>query len=500
MPIKTPQQYYEGLRDGRVVYLGGKRIQDVTKDPILRIAADWCGMDYVLMQDPKYQPLMTRKNAKGEMESVLFYPSKTKEDLLRRREIIQLGCRICHGKTPSAKFTGIDALNSLTIVARRIDKNLGTNYTEHVENFRRYLIEHDSAVAAGMTDVKGDRSLRPSQQKLHQDYYVRIVDETNDGIVVRGAKAHISMAPTVDEIIVLPTRNMHEEDKDYAVAFAVSPSAKGITIIPSRPEITEEDVDNIFDHPITASIYLADSLIVFDDVFIPNDRVFLKREWQFAADYAYIFADFHRLSSDATQVIENEMLLGMAALMAEYNGLERNAVIREKLIWLATYSEISEILGRAAIDHCIPAETGLDLVIPNPLYSNLSKFYAANNYHEATKLVQDIAGGIVATIPSFRDWQNPDTHNLIEKYLGAKDTVSTENRMKMINLIRDCTTPYEAVLRIHAEGSLAAQKLSIFQLADIERAKASAKHAARIKDGTEHPVFKDLPEYPNRQS
>jgi aromatic ring hydroxylase len=140
MPIRTPQQYYEGLRDGRVVYLGGKKIKDVTKDPILRIAADWCGMDYVLMQDPRYQPLLTRKNEKGELESVLFYPTKTIEDLLRRREIIQTGSRICYGKSPSAKFTGIDALNVLTVVSRRTDRRFGTNYTERVEKFRKHLL------------------------------------------------------------------------------------------------------------------------------------------------------------------------------------------------------------------------------------------------------------------------------------------------------------------------------------------------------------------------
>ena len=497
MAIRTPQQYYEGLRDGRVVYMGGKKVEDVTKDPIIGIACDWCAMDYVLMQDPRYQPLMTRKNEKGELESVLFYPTKTLEDLLRRREIIQVGSRICYGKCPSAKFTGIDALNALTVVSRRMDKRFGTRYTERVENFRRHLLERDYAVAAGMTDVKGNRTLRPAQQKPHQDYYVRIVDETDKGIVVRGAKAHISLAPVVDEIIVIPTRNMHEEDKDYAVAFAVSPSAKGITLIPARPDITEEDVGNFFDHPITASIYLADSMIIFDDVFVPNERVFMKREWSFAADYAYVFADFHRLSSDAIQAVENEMLLGMGALMAEYNGLERAPAIREMLTWLAMYAQITEALGRAACDHCI-TEPESGLVIPNPIYSNMSKLYGSDHYHQATKYVQDIAGGIVATIPSSKEWKNPETRKMMEKYLGGKDGIPTENRLKLINLIRDYASSYESVLRIHAEGSLAAQRLSVYNLADFERCKAMAKRAARIKDGTEHPLFNQLPDFPVR--
>ena len=147
--------------------------------------------------------------------------------------------RTCFGKPSGAKFTGKDGLNALTVVTPRIDKQFGTNYAERVEAYRKYLQKNDPTVALGMTDVKGDRSLRPSKQQPHQDYYVRIVDESRDGIVVRGAKAHISQSPLSNEIIVLPCRAMREEDKDYAVAFAIPANTKGITFISSEPEIKE---------------------------------------------------------------------------------------------------------------------------------------------------------------------------------------------------------------------------------------------------------------------
>ena len=136
------------------------------------------------------------------------------------------------------------------------------------------------------------------------------------------------------------------------------------------------------------------------------------------------------------------------------------------------------------------------MVYPNPMIANIAKFFFADNWHQATKYIQDIAGGIVATIPSAKDFMNPETHDIIEKYLGGKAGIPTEHRIQLIKLIRDLTSTYEDVLTIHAEGSLAAQRLSIYTLADFERYKAAAKRAARIKDGTEHPIFSQLPEFP----
>ncbi|MDH5364566.1 MAG: 4-hydroxybutyryl-CoA dehydratase [Dehalococcoidia bacterium] len=493
MAIRTAQQYVESLRDDRVVYFMGQRVKDVTQHPILRICANWMAMDYFLQHDPNYQGLVTEKNEDGELVAFVFMPQRSAGDLLRLREIVKLWARVCYGKPPGAKFVGKDGLNAVTVVTQRIDRQFGTNYAERVEEYRKYLEKTDAAIVEAMTDVKGDRSLRPSQQKTHKDYYVRIVEERNDGIVVRGAKAHISGAPLSNEIIVLPTRAMREEDKDYAVSFAVPANAKGLTLISAEPEM--KDAGNFFDYPIGASLYLNDAMVIFDDVFVPNERVFMKGEWPFAGQVAYMFGNFHRLSAETYKAVELELVTGAAALMAEYNGLERASHIQDKLTWLVLYTEATEVLGRAACEHCV-SEPDSDLVYPNPMYANIAKFFFADNWHQATKYIQDIAGGIVATVPSAEDFMNPETHDMIDKYLGGKDGIPTEHRIRLIKLIRDLTSSYEDVLTIHAEGSLAAQKLSIYSLADFERYKAAAKRAARIKDGTKHPIFSPLPEFP----
>ncbi len=493
MALRTPQQYIESLKDGRIVYFMGKRVEDVTDHPILRICIKWMAMDYVMQQDPKYRDLVTAINEYGDPVSFVFMQQKSRADLMRLREIVKLWARVCYGKPSGAKFVGKDGLNAVTVVAPHVDKACGTQYAQNVEAYRKYLQDTDASLALAMTDVKGDRSLRPSQQQPHQDYYVRIVEERPDGIVVRGAKAHISEGPLSNELIVVPCRAMKEDDKAYAVSFGVPANAKGLSFISAEPEIKE--ADNFFDYPLSASIYINDAMVIFDDVFIPNERIFLKGEWPFAGDIAHMFGNFHRLSAETYKAAELELVTGAAALMAEYNNVAKMGHVRDKLTWLTYYTEATEIMGRAACEHSV-TDPDSGLVYPNPMYANIAKYFFADNWHQAIKYVQDIAGGIVATAPSSLDYENPELRPLIDKYLGAKLGVKTEHRLKLIKLIRDLGSSYEDVITLHAEGSLAAQKLSIFALADFNRYKAAAKRAARIDDGTSDPIYSELPVFP----
>jgi 4-hydroxybutyryl-CoA dehydratase/vinylacetyl-CoA-Delta-isomerase len=493
MALKTPQQFLDSLRDGRVVYCEGEKVEDVTKHPILKITNEWVATDYVMSNDARYQDLLTDIDADGERVAFALQPQRSKEDLLRLREVVKLWARVCLGKPTGAKFVAKDGLNAVTVVSRRVDKKYGTHYAENVEAYRKLLQKKDLAFAMGLTDVKGDRSLRPSQQKQHKDFYVRIVEERADGIVVSGAKTHISQAPACNEILIAPCRAMREDDKAYAVAFGVPVNAKGVTLISAEPEVAEGY--DLFDHPLAGSVYINDALIAFENVFIPNERIFLKGEWEFAGDVAYMFANFHRLSAETYKAIELELFTGAAILMAEYNGIEKAAHVREKLTWLVMYTELIEILGRAAVEHCIK-EPDSDLVYPNPMIANICKYEFANNWHEATKYIQDIAGGIVATVPSSKDFYNPETRAIMEKYFAGKAGIPTEDRLRMVKLVRDLTSSYEDVLTIHAEGSLEAQKLSILQLADFDRYKAAALRAARIENTKGHPIFDGLIPFP----
>jgi len=493
MGIRTAKEYLESLKDGRVVYVNGEKVEDVTSHPILKLTARGCAMEFALAGDPRYRELFVEHMEDGEPVSFVFLPPRSSEDLLRRRKILQTLVRTTVGRFVSAKLVGNDVLSSLTIVSHRMDKKLGTNYSERVEAYRRHLLKNDLTVAGAMTDVKGDRSLRPSDQVPHKDYYLRIVEERSEGIVVRGAKIHIGKGPVSNEIFVCPTRALREEDKEYAVSFAVPANTPGVLQISRSPDVFEEGY--IHDHPFNMIYFGAQSMIIFDDVFVPMERVFLKGEWEFGGDIVHMFSNFHRLTSDAYKYPELEILVGLGELLAEYNGLEKFKHIRDKLAWLTYYVEATEALGLLACRDCV-VDQDFGLAYPNPLYSNISKLFHADNYSKAIKIIEDIGGGILATVPSFKDFENPETRPFLEKYLGGKDGVPTEHRLRGILAARDICNCFNTVAAIHAEGSLSAQYLSLYGLRDKGRYKAAARRMAGISDGREHSLFRDLPPYP----
>jgi 4-hydroxybutyryl-CoA dehydratase/vinylacetyl-CoA-Delta-isomerase len=430
----------------------------------------------------------------GEPYNMCFKPPESADDLVRRQEIQVLQARIQGGRSSGAKFVGIDALHAVTAASRMIDKKLGVSkYTERVEAFREKCKKTDAALAGGVTDVKGDRKLRPSEQKQHRDFYVRVVDESKDGIRVNGCLAHISHATYVNYIIVVPCRAMREEDKEYAVAFAVSPAAEGVTLIHPQRESIEWGA--YFDYPLAGYNVGADCMIIFDNVFIPWEHVFLCKEWEYAPLVTYQFANFHRLSGLSNKIGMVTLDVGAALLMAEYNGLEKDPIIRDKLSWLVWYAETVKALGKAAAANPTTDST-TGWLYPDRMMTNCAKFFGADKHHEAMKIIQDIAGGLVATIPSAKDYDNPDTHDMLEKYLAGKEGVPTEYRIRAIKLVKELANIEASVGSIHAEGSLAAQKMTFLHIADLEEYKAAAKWACGIKEAKEHPLYQGIMDRP----
>jgi 4-hydroxybutyryl-CoA dehydratase/vinylacetyl-CoA-Delta-isomerase len=471
MALKTVEEYLESIRDDREVYLDGRRVEDVTEDPVLKKMAVYAATDYAIAQDPDYQDLVTETLDDGDRVHFVFVPPKSTEDLMRRREIIKLVARVCLGKPGGAKFTGIDGINGVALACRHIDRKIGTDYSARLEKFRRHCMDIDAAVSLCMTDVKGNRSLHPHKQQGHQDYYLRIVSSGEDGIVIRGAKVHISNTAVAHEMVVLPCRAMRKEDRDYAVACAVPINTKGLKIIGNAG-------DGV--HP----------MIVFDDVFVPTERIFLAGEWEYAAEMPYMFSTYHRLSADTYKYAELELMIGAAGLMAEYNGLESVSHIRDKLAWLVMYAEGTEALGKAAVQNCeLDADSGY--AYPNTIYSNVAKFFFANQYHEAEKHLQDIAGGLVSTLPSMAELDNPETSKYIKKYLGINEEITAEKRMRLFKYIQHLCSYHSGNVTVHAEGSLAAQRLTLYRMADWDRYKAFAKRACGIE--TDHPEVVKLP-------
>jgi len=488
--IRTVEQYLESLDDGREVWCLGEKVADVRTHPTISTIIKNACMDYVLPNRPDFHELFVTQNEDGEDINFLLTFPKTQEDLLRRRECYTVGIR--SGGGVIVHCMGADALAAYSVAAEVMDEKLGTEYTERVEQYRKYLQKNDLAITGAMTDVKGDRSLHPSQQKQHEDFYLRIVDRQKDGIVVRGAKVHISASLCTNEILVLPCRTHGEADKDYALAFATPANAPGVKFLGVEPTARLYGEEAQFDCPSTNHMQPSESLIIFDDVFVPWERVFMCGEWEYSQTLVYAFAGYHRLFGSCKMTGTLELMTGAASLLAEYNGIQRADHIRKKLAWMAMITEAVQMLGKTACLEPV-TELGMDVMMPNRMAINASKYTYASNFHQMCQYLQDIAGGLATSVPSFRDWSNEELQPYIEKYLGAKDGVPTEDRLRVLRLIKDITNTHYQVDTIHGEGSMAAQQIFLYASGDWKKLQAAAQRAAHISGWQDDPIYGRLP-------
>lgn len=471
MGLMSAEEYKASLRDGREVYYKGERVEDVTRHPTIGIAVDHAAIDYRMAESAAYRELAVVEG-EGEPYSRYYHIPKSSDDLTRRSRLIEQATALGGTLVVLIKEIGTDALFSLKIVADALEKASSRGVADRVDAFYRYCRKRDLAVAVAQTDVKGNRSLRPSQQK-DPDLYLRIVEERKDGIVVRGAKMHTSVITNCHEVIVLPTRAMGEGDDDYAVAFAVPVATKGLKLIASSYGADGKEAS---EYPISSRHKMMETLTIFDDVFVPEERVFLKKQAAFAGPLALQFVEFHRFTAVSYKLPLIDFFVGAAMLAAEANGITRAGHVREKLIQLIFYAESVRALLEKAAQTCVLKGPGI--AVPNPLYTNMAKYQFAHHFHEAVKMVQDISGGILATFPSGKDAADPELGRYVDKFLQGAG-IDGKSRLRLMHVISDITTGdfggYQAVLAVHAEGSLEAEKLAILRAYNPERATAYAR-------------------------
>ncbi|MBW1668078.1 MAG: 4-hydroxybutyryl-CoA dehydratase [Deltaproteobacteria bacterium] len=476
MGLITAEEYKASLNDGREVYYKGERIENVATHPDLSVPVNVMAIDYEMAEDPQDRKLAVMEDPEtGEPISRYYYKPQNAEDLLNVHELIVRSSTLADGYIPLAHDIGADALNAIEITANILGNQ---DYIDRIQNYRKLLQEKDLATCAGVTDVKGNRMLRPSDPgQAHPDFYVHVVEKNTKGIIVRGAKMHITGAAYCNDIFVIPCRAMSEEDKDYAVAFAVPANTKGIKQVcrPFTSHISPLEFPN--KRPVRVH---TDSLIIFDDVLVPWERVFLCGEWKYAATMVYNFALMHRRTGCAYRIPLSEQLVGVAAAIAEYNGISSAPHVREKLTDLVIYLETLKSLSKTA---CYDYVMRGGVAVPNPIATNMAKYHFAHNYHDVVKAIQDLTGGLVVTAPTYKDYQLPQLHDFIDKYLIANKKVSAENRLRMVDLIRRITRAELETICLHGEGSPIAERMTIFMEARevLKQCKELVEEMAQVK-------------------
>ena len=465
--MRNAQQYIESLRDGREVYIHGERVEDITAHPALRKAIDHGAIDYELDTRPELRDLfVTRSPSTGTEIRRYFELPRSAGDLLKRQELIETATRNAGSVVIFMKEIGTDILHALKMICFEMDKKYGTDYSARVAKYGEYLEEQDLSMAGAVTDVKGDRRLRPSEQDMPY-YYLKVVERRGDGVVVRGCKVHTTSAPITNELLVLPTRAMAESDKDYCIAFGIPVNTPGVKII-SRPERGDLGV---FDYPLSSRHTTLEAMTIFEDVFVPKERIFMDGEWDFAGPLANCFATWHRFTGISYKYPFAEMIIGAAALAADYNGVPKAAHIQDRITDLVIYAQTIRTFGQAAARECIISENGI--AYPNPLLCNIGKYLFATNYHASIKALQEVAGGLPATGPTEADCRNPATGKFIERYLGGRKGAGAIDRLKLMKLVRDMGGTEGAgewwVGTLHGEGSLQAQRFSITREFDVKK-------------------------------
>lgn len=483
MSLMTGEQYIESIKKLNMqIYMFGEKIDSPVDHPILRPSLNSVKATYDLAQMPEYEDLMTVKSTiTGEKINRFTHIHHSQDDLIRKIKMQ----RLLGQKTASCfqRCVGLDAFNSVYSTVYELDKAHGTNYFETFLKYMKYVQENDLTVDGAMTDPKGDRSLSPSRQE-DPDLYLRVVERREDGIVVRGAKAHQTGMCNSHEVLVMPTIALSPEDKDYAVAFSVPVDTEGIIMIIGRQscdtrklEGSEIDVGN-------SEFGGVEALVVFEDVFVPNDRIFLNGETEFVGMLVERFAGYHRSSYGGCKVGVGDVLIGASALAADYNGVKNASHIKDKLIEMTHLNETLYSCGIACSAEGSKTESGnymIDLLLANVCKQNVTRFP-----YEIARLAEDIAGGLMVTAPSEKDLKDPYIGKYIKKYLVGSKEVSVENRLRILRLLENMTLGTTAVgyktESMHGAGSPQAQRIMIARQGNIEAKKSLAKDIAKIDD------------------
>ncbi len=455
----TGAEYKASLADGRTTYFEGGRVGDLVNHPIIGAAVQNVANGY---------DWLITKSTDGATSPLMGIPT-TAAELRAKTDLVH-----------SAGIVAAVTYTSIMTLATAAGK-MAESVPEGVERMHAFIDDatrRDIRITQCITDAKGDRSLPPGKQH-DPDAYVRVVDRQRGGVVIRGAKLHITGASLGHELLTIPTKAMKGGEEDYAIACIVPVNAPGVKILNTTYAPRHHDTR---DFPVSAHQHCPEGFVIFEDVFVPNERVFLDGQIAHASTFAHSLGLWERLGGLAALADGADVLVGLAQLIAEANGLSREAHIKEKISEMIIHATVVRACLEAAVSHAKTGEFGA--VFPDELYTNAGKYTGAANYALMVRHLHDIAGGAVVTAPSIADLENNETGHLVRKYMGTGPGVDGEYRTRLFHAIRDLTADtyggWSQVTNIQAGGGLYAQRVVTRKHYDLNGAKKTALHAVGL--------------------
>jgi 4-hydroxybutyryl-CoA dehydratase/vinylacetyl-CoA-Delta-isomerase len=458
--LMTSADYRESLRGYKPrVFVNGQRVENVADEPLLAPGINAVGVTYDFAHQAEHRAVMTaRQGTSGKTVNRMLHIDEHSTDLLHKLEAVRLVCRV---SGCAQRYLAHDALNGILQSAKRADDTHGTDYSQRFKHYLHEIQDRDLTLGIAMTDAKGDRSKRPGEQ-ANPDAYVHIKERRRDGIVIRGIKAIVTGAPYMHEFLVMPGRTHTREDAGCAVCCAVPVDAPGVTII-ARPAGRPGEASAKF----SAKYGQSTGVVVFDDVFVPNDRVFLAGEIEDGGFLTTTYATHHRHSCIGARAGFGDLLIGAGILMIEANGLDPDyhGHIREQMVDLITITESFFACGVAASVYCTKDPAGS--VIPDAVFSNIGKLLLATKIYDMQKIAHYVSGGLIVALPGPDEDHNPETKASLTAVLGGRPDIPMEQRMDVARFIEDLTVSNQggwySVISMHGGGSPEAMKREIWR-------------------------------------
>ena len=494
MPKKiiTGEDYINSLKNRDLkIYLFGELVSEPTEHPIIRPSINALAKTYDLaVENPALGSVISPFT--GESVSRFLNICTSANDLVLQNKMQRKLGQLTG--TCFQRCVGMDAFNALYSVTFEMDETHKTVYHERMKAFLKTMHTYNYVVGGAMTDVKGDRSLAPHEQE-DPDMFVRVSKRTKEGVYISGAKAHQTGCINSHYMLVMPTMRLGEKDKEYAIVGAVPVDAKGITYIYGRQSCDTRSLEGNIDVG-NAKYGGQEAMVIFEDVFIPNELVFMDGEYDYAAMLVERFTMYHRRSYVCKSGV-GDVLIGAAAAITEMNGVSKPSHIKDKLVEMTHLNETVYATGIAASYQGHETKSGN--FQPDEMLANVCKHHVTKMPFEISRIAQDLGGGLVSTLPSEKDLNHPEIGKLLQKYLQGKAGVKTEDRVRILRLIENMTMGRNAVgyltESMHGAGSPQAQRIQTGRLMQLEYKKRLAKVIAGIEVEDQKEVIDELGGY-----
>jgi 4-hydroxybutyryl-CoA dehydratase / vinylacetyl-CoA-Delta-isomerase len=483
MALMRPEQFEESVKELKPrIFMDGKRVENLLENKNTRTVVEANKASYAWALDPRYKDIMTCYSPLiDDVVNRYTYVSASREDLVKKAEAGTFTAEMLG--TCIYRCVGYDAFHSLASTTWEMDRDLGTEYHPRFLEYLKMVQEKDLSVAGALTEPRGSRN-KKTLDWPDPNLSLRIVDKNKEGITVRGAKINISGAFASHEIAVLPQAAHFKGEEDYAVAFAIPSDTKGITYICQySPYSAERDMADDLEelgNPVFGQ--RETSMVVFDDVFVPWERVFHCGEYPYSVKLVTRFAKTHRMTCGGTcKVGFMNQVIGACKLIQEYKGLEKATHINEQLMEMVVLRETGRACGLAAANRGAEEPEGSGVYLPDELMGNVSKLNICNSFWRLLALAGDIGGGLIVTMPSLKELKNPEVKDYVEEFLSFGSDEPTENIMKVHKLLQNWTAGQHGVATWHGAGPVMAQKIMLQRVIDYDHEKELVTRTLNLK-------------------